>query len=154
MSRTQKEILSATLKAETVRIRHLRGEANRQLAFARKAKTGAHKNDHYPLVWSLRAAALCPSRRARCANLALGFLRGTPYREIEPFTRTPESVLYGSLAKEIAAKANATPGEIVDWMRVAFDVEAWRADQKALAVKHTEAKRAAREKATHTKRVA
>lgn len=123
-----RKILSSALKAEAARIRFLRTESRKHRAAARRlrphraaahtagdwtlARTlGERESDHVALADGLREASVCPSERARCANLALGFLRGRAYREIEATTRTPSWAL-AALMREVAKKAE-TPYEVV-----------------------------------------
>lgn len=112
----QKYLCSATLKAEAERIRFLRNKRKRLLAFARNPKTPDNEADRargqaHDLKW----ATVCPSERARCALLALAYLKGMPYRQVEASTRTSKHELYGRLAKEIAKKAEASHDDIVEW---------------------------------------
>lgn len=116
MSHVQREILSATLKAEAVRIRHLRDKARKHRELARKSDDTDHKADHYGLMFRFQASSDCPSERARCANLALGFLRGTPYLRIEATTRTPKHKLFGYLSREIAKKACVSHDDVTAWL--------------------------------------
>jgi hypothetical protein len=123
----KKAILSAALKAEAIRIRHLRNLRRRALALGRAELAEDYAQGTSPSSWSwtehhlyadrLRQAAVCPSQRARCSNLALGYLRGHRYQAIEHSTKTPKDVMYGTLGKEIAQRSGASLDEIVDWLK-------------------------------------
>jgi hypothetical protein len=125
MTTITKTLLSATLKAEAVRIRHLRNTRRAALRRGRAELTELRAagntpggwTDHHHTAARLRWACVCPSQRARCANLALGHLRGHAYKTVEGSTKTPDDVLFGALAKEIATKAGVPHGEIVSWLR-------------------------------------
>jgi hypothetical protein len=115
----KKSILSATLKAEAIRIRYLRRKAKNQFRRARQADMPQEEIESTrSLAHRLLGASGCPSQRARCANLALGILRSTPYLKIELSTKTPTWYLYGHLAKEVAAKAGIPYEDVVAWMQV------------------------------------
>lgn len=138
-TQTTIHILRATLKAEALRIRHLRKAARHHRDTARKlrkehfiemndcgtamkpnqmadAETRELHDHHFDTFWRTRSAADCPSQRARCANLALGFLRGRHYLDIEERTSTPDWVMRGVIAREIAKKAGATETAITEWL--------------------------------------
>ena len=119
----QKTILSATLKAEAVRIRHLRARAKKTLARARSLRQSEAGTDTEAqrLTWlslGLKEAAICPAYRARCANLALGYLKGRAYLQIEAKTRTSPYELYSCISREVAKKAGVPHEDIVTWLRV------------------------------------
>lgn len=116
MSTVQKHILRATLKAETVRIRHLKRQFLHHRTQARAALTPQLSLEHYDLMWRFRWSAECPAQRARCANLALGYLNGKTYRQIENKTRLPLGLLASKLSAEIATKANVKRELILAWM--------------------------------------
>jgi len=113
-----RSILSAKLIAEGALIRSLRRKARRHRALARKL-TQAHEHwaEHNNLARRLRGATVCPSERARCANLALGYLKGRPYLSIEHKTHTPACYMVGTIAKEVAKKADVHYQEIVQWIQ-------------------------------------
>lgn len=72
-------------------------------------------NQHMTHYAALRDAAVCPSQRARCANLALGFLRGREYVQIENKTKTHKPKMF-QLAREVAMKAGVRFDDIVKWI--------------------------------------
>ncbi len=118
MSLVTRTILSATLKAEALRIRTLRDTARMHLGCARRATDNDFKDKHYDLWSRIESASVCPSERARCANIALGFLRGTPYRAIEFKTRRSTVVTVSSLFREVASKAGAPNEAVHAWMLI------------------------------------
>jgi len=131
-----RKILSATLKAEAVRIRYLRDCALRHRTIYResaaealrlraeatssyheleRAKTlEARERVHTDLFWRFRRSSECPSERARCANLALGYLRGTPYHRIEASTHSSYGTM-NRIMREVATKAGAPVEDILRW---------------------------------------
>ena len=121
----QRELLSATLKAEAIRIRYLRNKAGKALDYARRTgDEGARER-----FFELKEAAVCPSERARCANLALGFLKGRPYLGIEAKTRTSKIDLMGRIAAEVAKKAGVDHSSILAWFTEGlFDASRGRQD--------------------------
>jgi hypothetical protein len=114
----KRKILSATLKAETVRIRMLRAEAEKHLRCARSTDDDVREEGHRILWRDFKEAAVCPSARARAANLTLGFLKGRPYRQIEYKTRMTTKQLLTVVAPEVSRKAGVPYDTIVAWMQV------------------------------------
>ena len=137
MTLVQRRILSATLKAETIRIRSLRAEAQLHLIAARISRP-EYEEEQRGLWRQFIDATGCPSYRARTANLALGFLNGKPYKQIEYKTRTKTTELYGVLSGEVASKACVPHDDVVKWMQVPAT--------KEMNEHHAEAKEAARKR--------
>lgn len=112
----RKQILRSALKAETTRIRHLKRLAAHHRHQSRIVEKTVWSNEHDDLSWRYRDAAVCPAERARCANIALGYLNGRSYRQIENKNRLPLANVVQSLAKEIASKTSVEAPVIMKWM--------------------------------------
>ena len=118
-----KDLNRSHLRAETARIRFLRLRSRQELSYARRpGLQGDRRALHVARAMRRLRASECPSQRARCANLALGFLNGRSYWQIEKTTRTPRFTLLGDLAREVAKKAGVDHEEIAAWMRHSLDV--------------------------------
>ncbi len=103
------------LSSESRIIRH---EEQKSLTHARNAKASGNVdffNNHRSTFNSLRRHRVGPVRRyARLNNLAYGFLRSTPYQDMEhkvrDYERWPNFLEIGKLAKRFKAKG-MTPNE-------------------------------------------
>jgi len=87
MSRTHLEVKLATLAAEARIIKRKELKAKK---WKRRAQDEARKERAANAFWSLRNHRLDVVRpEARAAHLALAFIRGVPYRNVEAFAYDP-----------------------------------------------------------------
>ncbi len=83
-----------------------------------------HIDEHMDMWARIYGATGCPAQRARCANLALGFLRGRKYCQVENKTHTPLPEMH-QMSKEISSKADVSYKDIIAWID-----ESWPNDVK------------------------
>lgn len=108
------------LKREEILIRALRREAR-----------NLHRTGDLDGFRRLNMACACPGERARCAGLALAFLRGWDLERVEPTTKGPYRHLR-YLGDEIAKKAGVPLVEIDAWIRAGWEqIEAHRGEDDA-----------------------